>query len=51
MRRNLVCLAVGTPSASTLKSTTAAKMTWAPSTTATDIAGNAASATPRTPSA
>jgi hypothetical protein len=40
-----ITITLGTPSATTLKSTTAAKMTWAPSTTATDIAGNPASGT------
>ena len=40
-----ITITLGTPSATTLKNTTAAAMSWAPSTTATDIAGNAASGT------
>jgi hypothetical protein len=45
-----IVFTLGTPSGASLTSTTHAAMKWTPSTAATDIAGNAASATPATQS-
>jgi hypothetical protein len=45
-----ITITLGTPSGATSTSTTLAAMTWTPSTSATDIAGNAAAATTATQS-
>jgi hypothetical protein len=45
-----ITITLGTPSGATTTNTTAARMTWTPSTAATDIAGNATSSTTATQS-